>query len=102
MKNPIETIKGTLQWYGGYILIPNEYRETFDLSDGCGDNKTARIKSIVSVCETPLNTDEQGDITQVKVIDEDDTMWDAEEYMDTDALKELVIICGKIDSKAIR
>ena len=96
MQNPIETLKTALQWYGGYVVIPEEYRKTVELSDGDRDHKTTIIKSIVSVCETPMNTPEQGYIDQVKVIDEDDVMWDAEEYMTTDALKYLVMVCEVI------
>lgn len=100
MKSPIEILEGALHWFGGYILIPEEYRETFTLSDGCDDKKTTKIKSIISVCETPTNTTEN--IIRVKVIDEDDILWDAEEYMAETNLKDLVIICGKIDSKLVR
>jgi hypothetical protein len=99
MKSPIEILEGGLNWFGGYIIIPEEYRETFELSDGCEDHKTTKIKSIISVCENP---DSPSVITRVKVIDEDDAMWDAEEYMTTDSLKDLVIICGKIDNELIK
>lgn len=37
MKSPIETLQGALNWFGGYILIPEEYREEFFLSDGGDD-----------------------------------------------------------------
>lgn len=100
MKSPIEILEDALHFVGGYILIPEEYRETFELSDGCGYNKTTKIKSIISVCESWTSTGE--DIIRVKVLDEDDAMWDAEEYMTTDSLKDLVIICGKIDNKLIK
>ena len=39
---------------------------------------------------------------RVKLIDEDDQMWDAEEYLIESHLKDLVIICGKIDSKLVK
>ncbi len=100
MANPIETLEKALHWLGGYILIPEEYRKEFNLSDGCDDHKTTTIKSIVSVCETPTNNKEF--IFRVKVIDTDDVMWDAEEYMTESDLKDLVIACGCIDSKLIR
>lgn len=100
MKSPIETLQGALNWFGGYILIPEEYREEFHLSDGMDDEKTAKIKSIVHVCEhfadNPVN-----DMMRVKLIDEDEQMWDAEEYLDESHLKDLVIICGKIDNKLV-
>ena len=101
MKNPIETLQGALNWNNGYILIPEEYREEFFLADGSDDAKTTKIKSIVHVCEHFAEKSED-DLMRVKVIDVDDEMWDAEEYMDESELKDLVIICGKLDSKLIR
>ena len=99
MKSPIETLEDGLTWFGGYILIPEEYRETFNLSDGC-EQKTTKIQSIVSVCENPSTIAEP--LIRVKVIDEDGHMWDAEEYLDESQLKDLVIICGKIDNNLVK
>lgn len=101
MKNPIETLQGALNWMGGYILIPEEYRNEFTLSDGGDDSKTTKIKSIVHVCEHFADKPED-DMMRVKLIDVDDEMWDAEEYLDESHLKDLVIICGCIDGKMIR
>lgn len=101
MKSPIETLQGALNWFGGYILIPEEYREEFFLSDGGDDEKTTKIKSIIHVCEHFADKPEN-DIMRVKLIDVDDQMWDAEEYLDESHLKDLVIICGKIDNKLVR
>ena len=101
MKHPIEILQGALNWVGGYILIPEEYREEFFLSDGGDDEKTTKIKSIVHVCERFADNPED-DIMRVKLIDEDDQMWDAEEYLIESHLKDLVIICGKIDSKLVK
>jgi hypothetical protein len=39
---------------------------------------------------------------RVKLIDVDDQMWDAEEYLDESHLKDLVIICGKIDNNLVK
>lgn len=100
MKSPIETLEGALNWFGGYIHIPEEYRETFNLSDGCDEQKTTKIQSIVSVCENPSTIAEP--LIRVKVIDEDGHMWDAEEYLDESQLKDLVIICGCIDNRTIK
>ena len=101
MANPIETLQSALNWMGGYILIPEEYRSEFTLSDGNDDTKTTKIKSIVHVCEH-FAENPADDIMRVKVIDIDDEMWDAEEYMDESNLKDLVIACGCIDNKLIR
>ena len=101
MKSPIETLQGALNWFGGYILIPEEYREEFFLSDGGDDEKTTKIKSIIHVCERFADKPED-DIMRVKLIDVDDQMWDAEEYLDESHQKDLVIICGKIDNKLVR
>ena len=65
---------------GGYIFIPEDKRYTYKLSDGCDDEKVTKIKSVVWVCEH-INSDGENLIC-VKVIDEDDDMWDLEEYMD--------------------
>ena len=101
MKNPIETLQDALNWCGGYILIPEEYREEFHLSDGADDEKTTKVKSIIHVCEH-FAENPADDMMRVKLIDEDDQMWDAEEYLDENHLKDLVIICGKIDHKLVR
>ena len=101
MKHPIEILQGALNWFGGYILIPEEYREEFFLSDGGDDEKTTKIKSIVHVCER-FADNPADDMMRVKLIDEDDQMWDAEEYLIESHLKDLVIICGKIDSKLVK
>ena len=101
MANPIETLQKALNWMGGYILIPEEYRPEVMLSDGNDDTKKAKIKSIVHVCEHFANKPED-DMMRVKVIDIDDEMWDAEEYMDESNLKDLVIACGCIDNKMIK
>lgn len=101
MKSPIETLQGALNWFNGYILIPEEYRPEVMLSDGNDDTKKVKIKSIVHVCEH-FADDPKDDMMRVKVIDVDDEMWDAEEYMDESQLKDLVIACGCIDSKLIR
>lgn len=92
MKNPIEILEDALTDKGGYIFIPEKHREVFELSDGCGDDKTSKIKSIISVCENPCCN---SIMIRVKVMDEDDVLWDAEEYLSTEQLKDLVIICGK-------
>lgn len=63
---------------GGYIFIPEDKRQTYQLSDG-DEEKVTKIKSVVWVCEY-INNGE--DMVRVKVIDEDDVMWDLEEYMD--------------------
>lgn len=101
MKHPIEILQEALNWCGGYILIPEKYREEFYLCDGGDDEKTTKIKSIVHVCERFADKPED-DIMRVKLIDEDDQMWDAEEYLIESHLKDLVIICGKIDSKLVK
>lgn len=101
MKNPIETLQGALNWMGGYILIPEEYRCELTLSNDNDDTKTTKIKSIVHVCEHFADKPED-DMMRVKLIDTDDEMWDAEEYLDESHLKDLVIACGCVDSKLIR
>ena len=101
MKSPIETLQDALNWCGGYILIPEEYREEFFLSDGGDDEKTTKIKSIIHVCER-FADDPADDMIRIKLIDADDQMWDAEEYLDESHLKDLVIICGKIDNKLVK
>ena len=101
MKSPIQILQDALNWWGGYILIPVNYREEFPLSDGGDDTKITKIKSIVHVCEH-FADNPADDMIRVKLIDEDDIMWDAEEYLDESHLKDLVIICGKIDSKLVR
>lgn len=101
MANPIETLQDALNWVGGYILIPEKYREEFFLSDGSDDAKVTKIKSIIHVCEHLADKPED-DMMRVKLIDMDDEMWDAEEYLDESHLKDLVIICGKIDTKLIQ
>lgn len=101
MKSPIETLQGALNWFGGYILIPEEYREEFFLSDGGDDAKITKIKSIIHVCEHFADKPED-DMMRVKLIDVDDQMWDAEEYLDESHLKDLVIICGKIDNELVK
>ena len=101
MKSPIETLQGALNWFGGYILIPEEHREEFFLSDGLGDEKTTKIKSIIHVCEH-FADNPADDMMRVKLIDSDDEMWDAEEYLDESHLKDLVIICGKIDNNLVK
>lgn len=63
---------------GGYIFIPEDKRQTYQLSDG-DEEKVTKIKSVVWVCEYISNGE---DMVRVKVIDEDDVMWDLEEYMD--------------------
>lgn len=100
MKTPIQILQDAVNWCGGYILIPEEYREEFFLSDGGDDEKTTKIKSIIYVCEH-FAYNPAYDMMRVKLIDEDDQMWDAEEYLDESHLKDLVIICGKIDNKLV-
>jgi len=63
---------------GGYIFIPEDKRQTYQLSDG-DEEKVTKIKSVVWICEYISNGE---DMVRVKVIDEDDVMWDLEEYMD--------------------
>lgn len=67
---------------GGYIFIPEDKRYTYQLSDG-DEEKTTKIKSVVWVCEYISNGE---DMVRVKVIDEDDVMWDLEEYMNNTQL----------------
>ena len=96
MKYPIEILQSALNRCDGYILIPEKYRKEFCLSDGGDDTKTTKIKSIVNVCEL-FDDSPKDDIITIKMIDEDDQMWDAENH-----LKDLVKICGKIDSNLVK
>ena len=96
MKYPIEILQSALNQCNGYILIPEKYRKEFCLSDGGDDTKTAKIKSIINVCEDFADV-AKDDIITIKMIDEDDQMWDAENH-----LKDLVKICGKIDSNLVK
>ena len=87
----IEKLEEILTNFGGYVLIPSEKRQTFELYDGIDDYKKTEIKSVVSVCENSSGTAEC--LIRVRVTDKDDIQWDAEEYMDADDLERLVKIC---------
>lgn len=71
---------------GYYHIIDPENRPTLTLSDGQGESKTTKIKSIVAVDE---NCGQAEAMTRLKCIDVDDVMWDIEEYMTTDDIRTL-------------
>ena len=91
MINPIETLKKALTFKGGYVLIPEKLREKFCMHTTSGFSKDVTIKSILCVCVNPSSPSV---VIRVMVMDEDDTMWDVEDFLTTDKLKDLVVICG--------
>lgn len=87
MDKLIEKLEGLLQQAGGYIIIPEEKRRLFLLSDGIEDTRAVKLQSIVWVCESIYN----GEFSiRIKAIDTDDDMWDVEEYMTESDIKILI------------
>lgn len=78
MNKYIDQFEEVLYNLGGYALIPADKRPTLTLSDGCEETKTTHIKSVVWVMETIHNDDF---FFRIKCIDEEDEMWDLEEYL---------------------
>ena len=89
----IEKLEELLQQAGGYILIPEEKRRLFLLSDGVEDTRTAKLQSIVWVCENIYNDEF---FIRIKAIDTDGDMWDVEEYM---AESDVRILIDLLDQK---
>lgn len=92
MENIIEQLENELSNYGGYILIPADKRPTVTFSDGCDETKTTKVKSVVWVMEFYTNNEF---FFRIKCLDEDDEMWDFEEYLDEEGQKALLAIVTK-------
>lgn len=73
-----EVLEDRFYNYGGYLLIPVGIRPTITFEDE-GEERTIVVKSLVNVCEFILENGES--MVNSKMIDENDVMWDIEDYI---------------------
>ena len=77
--------------YGGYILLSEGERPTLTFDDE-GEERTIVVKSLVNVCEYTANGES---MINAKMIDENDEMWDIEDYIHDERDLERLIDCAR-------